>query len=327
MTTIIIRDPQVIATEINIIKEQTREFVLDNSVKIGRKLVEAKQSVGHGEWGKWLEQYVNYSHSTANNLMNMYEEYGNKSNSESIANLGLTQALALMGLPSEEREEFLKENDIDKMSTRDLKQAIKDKQRLENQLKDAQDAAEADRIANEEAIAIANADSQLLINSHNELVLKLNEDLQTALKTAGENGTAKKLKADLDKAKLDLTAAQDFNKTLQERIKNKEFPKPVEKIPEETTLELAELRKAKEDLAAQILKANQEADQKIAAMQSELEKNNNTELISVRTAVKALSHHFEVVLSAIGEIKNPDEREALKNNVKVLLDRLKDAVV
>ncbi|MDB5054442.1 MAG: hypothetical protein JWM44_2492, partial [Bacilli bacterium] len=250
MTTIIIRDPQVIATEINVIKEQTRDFVFNNSLEIGKKLIEAKQSVGHGEWGNWLEEYVNYSHSTANKLMKMHEEFGNKSNSESITNLGYTHALALMGLPSEHREDFVKENDATKMSASEYKQAIKDKKLLEKQLKDAQDAAEADRIANEEAIAAANEHSQLLVNSHNELVLKLNEDLQTALKTAGENGTAKKLKADLDKAKLELTAAQDFNKTLQDRIKNKEFPKPVKEIPEETTLELEELRKTKEELAA-----------------------------------------------------------------------------
>lgn len=128
------RTPEVIAIEINSIKEQTRRTLLYNSIEIGRKLVEAKELVSHGEWGKWLAESVDYSTSTANNLMRIFEEYGGDQitllgdnlKSQAFGNLNYSQAVELLGLPAEEREIFLKENNVEEMSTRELKKAIKE---------------------------------------------------------------------------------------------------------------------------------------------------------------------------------------------------------
>ncbi|MDB5053124.1 MAG: hypothetical protein JWM44_1174, partial [Bacilli bacterium] len=217
---------------------------------------------------------------------------------------------------------FAKDNNIEDMTARELAQAIKDKKALEKQLEESKEEIELARTDYSE-LSFEIAEQEAAVN-------KLKEELKAAIELS-ENSTAKKLRDSLKKAESDHAESVKKVKELEAELKKKPIDVPatttVEVIPEETQKELETLRKAKEELATQILQANQEADKKIAAMQSELEKNNNTELISVRTAVKALSHHFEVVLSAIGEIKNPDEREALKNNVKVLLDRLKEAVV
>jgi len=62
------RTPQIIAAEINGIKDQTRKVALLASIEIGRRLVEAKAMIEHGRWGNWLKETVNYSQSTANNL-------------------------------------------------------------------------------------------------------------------------------------------------------------------------------------------------------------------------------------------------------------------
>ena len=128
------RTPEVIAIEINSIKEQTRRTLLYNSIEIGRKLVEAKELVSHGEWGKWLAESVDYSTSTANNLMRIFEEYGGDQitllgdnlKSQAFGNLNYSQAVELLGLPAEEREIFVKENNVEEMSTRELKKAIKE---------------------------------------------------------------------------------------------------------------------------------------------------------------------------------------------------------
>lgn len=128
------RTPEVIAIEINSIKEQTRKTLLYNSIEIGRKLVEAKALVSHGEWGKWLAESVDYSTSTANNLMRIFEEYGGDQitllgdnlKSQAFGNLNYSQAVELLGLPAEEREIFVKENNVEEMSTRELKKAIKE---------------------------------------------------------------------------------------------------------------------------------------------------------------------------------------------------------
>src|SRR5699024_12724772 len=95
------RSQETIATEINSIKEQTQKMLLHNSIEIGKRLVEAKEILPHGEWGSWLEGAVDYSQSTANNLMKIYEEYGDgqaalfggNADSEAVASLPYTKAL------------------------------------------------------------------------------------------------------------------------------------------------------------------------------------------------------------------------------------------
>ena len=72
------RTTDVIAAEIVVIRDQTKRLVLAASVEIGRRLCEAKELLHHGEWGKWLEEKVEYSQSTAGNLMRIYREYGDE---------------------------------------------------------------------------------------------------------------------------------------------------------------------------------------------------------------------------------------------------------
>ncbi|ACL22450.1 hypothetical protein Dhaf_4445 [Desulfitobacterium hafniense DCB-2] len=128
------RTPFVIAAEINAINRESRKMLLKNAIEVGRRLKEAKELLNHGEWLKWLKETVNYSKSTAENLMNLYKEYGPKLlslsdddlNSQALGNLTYTQAVLLLGLPEEEREEFVAQNDLDSMTTRQLSQTVKE---------------------------------------------------------------------------------------------------------------------------------------------------------------------------------------------------------
>ncbi len=127
------RTPEIVAAEIRQIADQTRKMVLNNSIEIGKRLCEAKEMVPYGEWGSWLEKEVNFKQSTANNLMRIYTEYGNiqgelwgaSAKSQTFGNLSYSQAVALLEVPAEEREEFVKENHVEDMSTRELQEAIK----------------------------------------------------------------------------------------------------------------------------------------------------------------------------------------------------------
>lgn len=136
------RTPLVIAQEINIIRDQAGKILLQSSLEIGKRLKEAKELVGHGNWGTWLESAVNYSQRTAQNLIKIYEEYEEKylespenSNTQSFANLSYTQALAMLKLDSEERENFLEDNDVTSMSTKALEEAIAEKLAIEEEKK------------------------------------------------------------------------------------------------------------------------------------------------------------------------------------------------
>lgn len=129
------RTPPVIAAEINTIKDQTGKILLAGAIEIGRRLREAKDLLPYGEWGKWLEESVSYSQKTAEKRMRIFDAYGTGqpasldagAQAQALRNLNYTQAFILLGVPEEERAQFLAEIDVESMSTRELQKAVKDR--------------------------------------------------------------------------------------------------------------------------------------------------------------------------------------------------------
>lgn len=105
--------------EIVALKNQTAE----NMILMGQKFIEAKKLVPHGEWGNWLDEKVGFSQRTANQFMRIAKEY--VSNSQAISNLEATKIYLLLELPVEEREDFVNQNDLQNISTREMKKKIK----------------------------------------------------------------------------------------------------------------------------------------------------------------------------------------------------------
>jgi len=142
------RTPFVIAAEINTIRHQTGKILLAGAIEIGCRLKEAKNLLPHGEWGKWLKESVSYSQRTADRLMQLCEEYGTKllaspdsdgnPNSSLVTNLTYTQALILLGIPEEERDEFIAEHDVESMTKLELQQAVKDRDQAIQEKEDLQ---------------------------------------------------------------------------------------------------------------------------------------------------------------------------------------------
>lgn len=126
------RTPELIADEINNLKYKVRTLVLENSIEIGSRLIEAKVLLKHGDWAVWLDKNFDYSQRTANNLMRICEWFGKIPNSSIasqelvpiIANMTYTQAVILMTLPNAVRVDFILTNDIRQMPTRKLYELV-----------------------------------------------------------------------------------------------------------------------------------------------------------------------------------------------------------
>ncbi len=138
------KDPQVLAIEIRNLQQQAQVVVLSYAIEIGRRLCEAKAVLEHGQWGPWLAEQVEFSQSTAQNYMKIYERYGSEqislfgdAKTETIGNLPYTKALKLLAVPDEEMDDFLAEHDVDAMSTRELEQAIRERDEAKKALDDA----------------------------------------------------------------------------------------------------------------------------------------------------------------------------------------------
>ena len=142
---------KALATEINTIKRTTQRLMMQAAIDIGQRLAEVKAAVGHGNWGKWLLENVDYSERTAQNLIRLYEEYGRgqgslfgeAGNPQLVADLSVSQAVALLGIKdADERAEFIEKNDVAAMTKRELEEAIRERNEAREELAAAREAAE-----------------------------------------------------------------------------------------------------------------------------------------------------------------------------------------
>lgn len=99
-------------------------------IQAGRRLVLIKEHEGHGGFGAALEE-LSLGWRTANNMMKIAAKF---SNSQTFANLGSSKLIELAVLDDDEIEELEKGgtvagiefDDLDKMSVRELKAALKE---------------------------------------------------------------------------------------------------------------------------------------------------------------------------------------------------------
>lgn len=268
MSNEVMRTPEMLAAEINLIKDQTRKLVLTNSIIIGQKLTEARRMMDHGQFGKWLAA-VDFSSSTANNLMRVYEEYGSDqgvlfgsaAKSQALEGLSYTQAVLLLGVAREEREAFVEKENVEEISTRELKAKVEE-------YKKAKEAAE--KTANAATDKVRCLENKLAENE--EQAKKLSQEATISKNAAA---TAKEKMAKLRDKLKDANAHIDMLKdngvkleqmvaeksSLEKRIKEleEELAQPVtmeaakeivERVPEEVQAELEELRRKVAENAA-----------------------------------------------------------------------------
>lgn len=121
-----------LTTEILIYKQQTAA----NIIEIGKRLNQVKELLPHGEWGRWLEEKVDFTDRTAQRFMKIANEFPT-----SMSHLGSGKLFKLLDVPQEERETFIEQNPVDEMTTRELQAAIKAKKEAERKAKEAEHRA------------------------------------------------------------------------------------------------------------------------------------------------------------------------------------------
>jgi hypothetical protein len=187
-----VRTAEVVAMEVRLIKRQTQKVMLQASMEIGKRLEEAKSLVEHGQWEEWLKDNVDYSQRTAEQLIQVYHQYGDvgmdrlfDENMDVFKELSYTQAVALLSLPTvEERRSFVQDNNVQDMSTRELQEAIKAKKSAEAELLANQDKLKEIKkklktyTADNAAMKRIADESQDIIKSKNEKIHQLQKELE-----------------------------------------------------------------------------------------------------------------------------------------------------
>lgn len=322
---ITVRDIEMVTSDIRYAQRQGARQLLSNLIEIGRLLVEAKSIVPHGEWGKYLEEQVDYSQATANNYMKLYQEYGSNQESffdsieksQTFGNLTYTQALALLALPAEQRQEFAEENNVAEMSTRQLEQAIRER----NEERAAREQAEANAAKFESAAKIA---------KESEDNLRQIAGQANAEKTAAAE-KVEKLKKQLEKAQQNEKAAKD---ALAKAQKNPEIPEAVmEGLRQQVAADAA--KQATEDLQKQLDAATkaketaernaEQAEQKLLAAQKALQLSSPDAAV-FKTLFEQVQKDFERMLESLKNVRQTDTvtGEKLHGAVRRLLSKLID---
>ena len=291
MSAIIERTPAIIAGEINYIKRQAQQTLLAASVEIGRKLNEAKALVPHGLWEDWLTENVDYSQSTANNLMRIATEYGDeqvslfsgKSNSETFASLTYSQAVALFALPMDQRQEFVENHDMEDLSTRQLKEEIA--------------ALKAETEKRDEIIRVMEVEGNELREKIGRLEEE-NEEAERNYKSAADALEEKKMiLQDALKGKRDAEAMFDAAKKLAD-ANAKEKDKAVK------------AKAAAEKKEADLMKQLNDATEEIRRLEAEAQEKPEPEQITMEAAVS------EEALEAQREKIAAEEREKLQEELR-----------
>ncbi|NCC85359.1 MAG: DUF3102 domain-containing protein, partial [Clostridia bacterium] len=199
-----------ITQEIRELQDQTRRLVLGYAIEVGRRLVEAKDMLSHGEWGDWLRDKVSFSQRTAERCMTLYDAYGAEQigifgaeiKSTALTNLSFTNALLLVAVPEEEREEFAAEVDAEHISSRELEQAIRERDEARKSLEDAYE----ERNAAEEEAATARKELDEAEKQGIKLAKELQELKNRPIEYAVQEPDPEAVKAEVDKALADAEA-------------------------------------------------------------------------------------------------------------------------
>lgn len=253
----IVRDERVIALEINAIKQQARAMLVSSAVEIGRRLTEAKAMVPYGSWGAWLRENVDYSERTAQNLMRCWEEYGKKEKAQALADVSLTNAVALLGATPEQRTELIESGEAAALSTRELEQRIAEmreesearQMRIDELLEQAEEARRREEDAEKARASAMEAQAEAMkalderdgLQSRIEALESQNADRADEIRNLQE-----KAKADREHARLAEKRAKEAEKRAEEAEAREperiEVEKRIEVVPEAVSEELERLR-------------------------------------------------------------------------------------
>lgn len=339
---ITVRDVDTITAEIKTIEKNLMQAVIYSYIEIGRRLTEAKEIVGHGNWGKYLEESVRYSQQWATNLMNLYKEYGNPqeslfesfTNSQSFGNIDVTKHILLLAVPAEERSEFAEVHNAEHSSVRELKEAIRE--RDANLQAASEQAVRAEKAEAEvEKLTAAIVQQADLLEAADTQREQLQGQLQAAQEKQAEiSGKVDKLKAQLAKAK-------DAEKSAKEELaKAKEHPEIPESLMEQMRSEIAAdaAAKATADLQKQLDAAQEEAaetEKRLLDAEAKIEEAQrkaqlaNPDMVLVSTYLNEVQDQFKKLLDAVKKVAvaDPESGAKLKENVRSkLLESLRKAI-
>ena len=288
--TVPVRDINTITSEIHYIQNDVQQYAAQGALKIGERLCEAKELLGHGEFLPWIKDEFGWTDRTAQKLMAVYREFGDSQkslfgpeiNTKTYSDLPVSKLYLLISVPESEREDFVKENNVAEMSVREMEKLLREKKEAEDESREAH--AELDKLADkyaalsavaseqEKELKAAQADVSASIEAaKKEAAAEAEKARRTAEKAQkAAEAEAKKARDEAEAAKKDLQQLRD-NPEIPQEVMDKlkaQFGKAAEEAEARARAAEAKLKVADPDVA--MFKLHFDNLQKTAASMAQL---------------------------------------------------------
>ena len=303
------RDIGIVTEEIKSLKQRAQTMAMWFVIEIGKRLIEAKEVLPHGEWGDWLKNEVEFSQSTANNFMRLYEEYGDRqislfgaiSNSQSIANLPYTKALKLLALPSEEREAFAEK--AEDMSVKQLEAAIRERNEA---CKRAEEEKQRAQRAEEKLAELHDAESAAQRAEINAEMMRT--------KTEKTEQELKALRTELEKMRENPQVSEEKINELKQQAKKDAESKLLKELEK-----MRQSAEAAESLAKEAKRAEERTRAELVALQNKV-KTSDADVAAFKTLFDELQTTSAKLKGILKKIRASDAETAgkLSNALKAL---------
>lgn len=288
--TVPVRDINTITSEIRYIQNDVQQYAAQGALKIGERLCEAKELLGHGEFLPWIKDEFGWTDRTAQKLMAVYREFGDSQkslfgpeiNTKTYSDLPVSKLYLLISVPESEREDFVKENNVAEMSVREMEKLLREKKEAEDESREAHEELDklADKYAALSAVAseqekelkAAQADVSASIEAAKKEAAAEAEKARRAAEKAQKaaEAEAKKARDEAEAAKKDLQQLRD-NPEIPQEVMDKlkaQFGKAAEEAEARARAAEAKLKTADPDVA--MFKLHFDNLQKTAASMAQL---------------------------------------------------------
>lgn len=352
LSTISVKDmaPEQLGGEIRLLTAQARRMALSYGIQIGYRLKIAHEKVGPHGWAEWLKRETEFSAAAASRFESLYEGYGDEQGSifgvenkfPTLEKLSISNALRLLAIPEEEREDFALEVDAEHLSARDLEALVKERT---DELRAAKESAEAAaRGAVEELkeaeTARADAEEQLrrikaeldeiekrpqaVVYERDEAAIA--EEVEAALQIERENAEKEKNRAIKDAVQAEREELEKERGKLKAKIA--ELEEQAKKNDEILRSAQNDMQKAQADArdAREAVQKAQQAEAEAERLRGDIEALRKQlsmaapEVAEFKAAFERVQREFSAMLETLDKIQDGETRGKLRAACAAVLD-------
>ena len=316
------KSTEQLTAEVNVKYRQAEQLAGMSAMMLadaGRRLIEIKARIPHGQFETWCADNLEFSKSKAEKMMKLAERVADEnslfSKTETFTDIGISRVWALLAAPEEVAAEVIETNDVESMTVRELKAELA---RVKEEKEAAERKAEMiDHNNDDIRKELASMQRKLSETVSEEEFAEMQaaaqaqkEDLTKELSEA--KAEAADIQAKLDKAKEDLKKQKAKQKDL-EAARDEEVKKAIEgKTAEIEEQAAARARESSQELLDRTQRQVGDLQEYIEKLEAEKAKLSNTSLMEFKVYVDQLQDIYFKICDIITEENQRDEATGAK---------------